>query len=772
MFVATMVVLAVSITPGYALCKVLDGTADSWRKMMLSPALGLLLTYGLCGLILLSGLWTWELATAMILLLNALAIAHLKRRVNEHKGLTQWQKLEAVMHGMILDSDDQYITDEVATQQWFQNNRSKINFAIGGLLILGVFSLPLIQNLPFGVDWVGFSVLTSQIGQNGNLNISGVNDGFWTYPPAFPALSSWLQETIGIGSGKAVFQLGHYSLAVILIGIAGSMDHHGAGGQSFIAMALGFGIFAKTYDSGFPTIASQLGLVVGLLVLLRPSSNRGTHHTRGFILSVSCVALIHPTGAIYLGMLMLAHIIISFSLKQDYGEKIQRLLFACTILLTIAAAISIIFLAPRMLDSAVFSEYGWQGGKPMLTYNGLLLFFGGFAVWKLRNTIEGRLLITWLAMLWVLTSIHLIEGLQNIPVLSLLSYTLYSMGIHAFHIPLAAIVALWLSPSTGLNSLEGERGLLTIGWDPTINEKLSKITSAFVLVAIILANIVIIQISQHEELRPMSDNDLELREKLDSLPKGSVVYTENNHWGYLFDQNKDIETTSIPSLGLVNIRSSIQSSATSGILNDNTTRIQELGINYAISSPIGTIGWTLAESRYWSIIHDIDGSRLWEFNPDGDSIQSTLAPVIDSSCTGNCEMRLDPWRNNRFATIDGMNEDYRAFIEEGKDVNLAFDLARTVFSQSNACLFFESIGDLDSFNIEIGPTLHPIDATESGWHSSCFTLNNTLTDFKISIKWPDSTKSDSWLNPTGLSGRSDRIIDVSGLRLHWIEIDI
>ena len=108
-------------------------------------------------------------------------------------------------------------------------------------------------------------------------------------------------------------------------------------------MALGAGLFAKVYDSGYPTVASQLGLVVGLLVLLRPSSSRGAHHTRGFIIAVSCVSLIHPTGAIYLGLLMIAHVVIGLSLRAEYSENFQRLLLACSILITIAAAISVIF---------------------------------------------------------------------------------------------------------------------------------------------------------------------------------------------------------------------------------------------------------------------------------------------------------------------------------------------------------------------------------------------------------------------------------------------
>ncbi len=281
MIVATAVLLAISVIPGYALCKVLDGTADIWRKAMLSPALGLLLIYGVCGLVVLSGLWTWSLASAVILLLNTLAIAHLKRRVNVEKGLTEWQKLEAAMHGMVLENDDQDITDEVSAQQWFQSNRFKFGMVAGTLLCLGVLILPIFQKLPFGVDWIGFAVLAGQISENGNMILSGVNEGSWTYPPAFPALAGWLGELLDIDTGTTVFHLGHYTLAVLIIGVAGAMDHHGAGGQFFISFALGFGLFAKAYDSGFPTVASQLGLVVGLLVLLRPSSSRGAHHTRG-----------------------------------------------------------------------------------------------------------------------------------------------------------------------------------------------------------------------------------------------------------------------------------------------------------------------------------------------------------------------------------------------------------------------------------------------------------------------------------------------------------
>ena len=45
---------------------------------------------------------------------------------------------------------------------------------------------PMIQRLPFGVDWIGFAMLTQQLVLEGNLSLPGTNEGFWTYPPAFP----------------------------------------------------------------------------------------------------------------------------------------------------------------------------------------------------------------------------------------------------------------------------------------------------------------------------------------------------------------------------------------------------------------------------------------------------------------------------------------------------------------------------------------------------------------------------------------------------------
>ena len=769
MILTSLLLLLVSCLPGYALCKVLDGSADLWRKALLSPALGLLLIYGISGLLVLSGLWTTMLMSAMILLLNTLALAHIKRRIDIEKKLTPWQKLEAVMHGQILESEDQEITEEAGAQQWFQSRRSPLLFAIGSITVIGVFLLPFFQDLPFGVDWIGFSMLSGQLSSVGDLSLSGTNEGFWTYPPAFPALSAWIQEILELDTGRSVFELGHYSLVVILIGLAGALDHHGSGAHGLLALSLGFGLFAKAYDSGYPTVASQLGLVIGLLVLLRPSSTRGAHHTRGFIIAVICVALIHPTGAIYLGMLMAAHIFIGISLNKKHSENMQKLLLTCSILLTIAGAISILLLAPRMLDSAVFAEYGWQGGRPLLTFNAILLILGGIAGWKLRNTVEGRLLITWFAGLWILTSIHLIAGLESIPVLSLLSYTLYSMGIHAFHVPLAALLALWWSPTTGLTSLEEKRGLMSIGWDPTIPQRVSTVMTVFVLIGVVFANAIVWEISEHEELRPVTQGDLEIREKLSSLPDGSIVYSENAHWGHVYDSPSNVKLTSIPTLGLVQIDSSIHSKVTTAIMLDNTIAIKELGVNYAITSPIGTMGWIFAMSPYWIEIENIRGSKLWQFTPLKDADVSKFSVVDEQSCKDGCEMRIEPWNEHRFRTLENLS-DNRAFIEQGTESEISFIHSGESIQNATTCLVYEAIGDIDDLIISYsGVQAIEVD-TSSGWNQQCWTMDYTEENMTFTFDWDDDSKPDNWFNPTGLSGRGDRIVDTSGIRLHWLEI--
>ena len=53
MLLTVALILVVSILPGFALVRILDASSDTFRKLLLIPALGLLLIFGLNGLLLL-----------------------------------------------------------------------------------------------------------------------------------------------------------------------------------------------------------------------------------------------------------------------------------------------------------------------------------------------------------------------------------------------------------------------------------------------------------------------------------------------------------------------------------------------------------------------------------------------------------------------------------------------------------------------------------------------------------------------------------------------
>ncbi len=775
MLLTVALILVVSLLPGFALVRILDASSDTFRKLLLMPALGLLLIFGLNGLLLLLKLWSVFSVVICLLIINGLSMMQIKSTSDE--GTSQWRILESAMNDNLNSLSDKEIGDEVAAQKWFQVNRVTWKSVFAFIICLSVLFIPIIQHLPFGVDWIGFSVLSGQIVQTESLNLSGTNIGYWTYPPAYPALSAFIGSVLNLDSAVAVFELGHYSLFAIMLGIWGAMDRNGAGVEAIFAMVLGLGIFAKTFDSGYPTVASQLGLVVGLLVLLRQTSVNVKHHTRAFIIAVICVALIHPTGAIYLGLLMVSHIIIGLAGKESIGDGARKILIASSILLLIAATIALLKIAPRMLDVAVFAEYGWQGGRPLLFYNGILLIFGLVAAYRLRNCIEARMLTIWISLLWLLTGIHLIEGFDKVPILSLLSYTLYSMSIHAFHIPLTVLVALWLSPTTNLRIEGGGNRVLTYGWNPYLNHKVVSTIIIAIMLAFSSGLMIMIEMSQHDELRPISDSDIELRKSLTDLPEGSIVYSENTHWGHLWDVPSHIQLTSIPTLGLVELESSIQGEVTNAIKSDDIDSLSQLAVTHAITSPRGVMQFFLAKSQYWNVMENIDSSKLWQFIPSGNQSQSNFIAINNQHCVNSCQQKTDTWISQKFQNPISLTKN-RIFVQEGIDSEFVIENEYTD-NENNShtiCLVIERVGNTDSVTTTVSSQgigeFQNIIPQGSGFIEDCFTFENNqlLMQIDYSITWSDSTTSQRWINPTGLSGRGDIIIDQSGLLLHWIEL--
>ena len=88
------------------------------------------------------------------------------------------------------------------------------------------------------------------------------------------------------------------------------------------------------------------------------------------------MALIHPTGAIYLALLLLSHVLHGLAIdNEEHRELLRKLVYIASAFITVGFGVALLVIAPRLFDEAVFSEYGWQGGRPLLVYNGVLLAF-------------------------------------------------------------------------------------------------------------------------------------------------------------------------------------------------------------------------------------------------------------------------------------------------------------------------------------------------------------------------------------------------------------
>lgn len=757
---SAVVVLAPSILPGWALSTVLDGSSDRFRKVLLAPALGLLLLYGLSGTLVLLDVWSplWMAAGLLFANIAAYRLVHQRHEVLAKR--SRWQLLEAAMHGEISEETDApSLSKEAEVQLEFQRNRSTLLMALSTVIAATAMLSPMLQRLPFGVDWIGFAMLTQQLVLEGNLALPGTNEGFWTYPPAFPSVAAWVATLTGQDAGTAVFHLGHYTLFVLLMGLMGSLDRHGAGAYAMFAMGLGLGLFAKTFDSGFPSVASQLGLVVGILVLFRHTEQRQKHHTVGLCIALYSVALIHPTGAIYLALLLLSHVMHGLAMdSEEHRELVRRLAYIASAFITVGFAVALLVIAPRLFDEAVFSEYGWQGGKPLLVYNGLLLVAGGVAAFALRTTLEGRIAITWFALLWLLSIVHLVEGLRFIPVLSLLSYTLYSMALHAFHVPLAVLVALWWSPHTKLTPHDESSPAPS-----SMPQALSAGLIGAVLLGTLVAQTVAVSLAQHDELMAVSPGDLELRRVLNDIE--GAVYTENMHWGYIWDAPAQVKTTSIPTLGLVHMTASEHANATQAMFLDNTSYFQKHNMLHALTSPLGTMQWTLATSPYWAAHLQTDGATLWKLMPNGDAPLWLLTGIDEEDCNA-CDVRLDPWRNHKFRDPLELGED-RPFLPEGTVGQLqvnAPDQATTV------CLVYEVIGQTDGLYLQSSTGLErPFHGlrSDAGYHQACFAVSNASELTELRLEW-DRSEPKRWLNPLGLSGRDTVLLDETGVKLQWL----
>ena len=89
-------------------------------------------------------------------------------------------------------------------------------------------------------------------------------------------------------------------------------------------------------------------------------------------------------------------------------------------------------------------------------------------------------------------------------------------------------------------------------------------------------------------------------------------------------------------------------------------------------------------------------------------------------------------------------------------------------------MVFEAVGGLEglTFTINEDSTMSiTLPMVHAGWHSTCMETNGGNTnELNLELSWsPEDDSSKRWVNPLGISGRSDALLDRTGLRLHWLE---
>jgi hypothetical protein len=139
------------------------------------------------------------------------------------------------------------------------------------------------------------------------------------------------------------------------------------------------------------------------------------------------------------------------------------------------------------------------------------------------------------------------------------------------------------------------------------------------------------------------------------------------------------------------------------------------------------------------------------------------AKVADASCeSADCVMRPDPWSAQRWNDPHGLGST-RAVIDAPASVNLTLLMPSDLPDEPiQMCLHVERLGGLDVAEVQIGAWTADL-AGPAGHDRLC---GETAPAMDAVFSLDDA--STHWINPAGASGRSDRLLDASGLRIHAI----
>ena len=726
---ALLALSLLTLLPGLGLATSLHPQGDRVQRWCAAPALGLAALASTYGVLALFGVWSMWVAMLLTVLVQVWGFLMLRR------------------------ASSPSVSEREA---WFRAQRAQPRMWLGGLIALLALLPVLVSDTPQGVDWVGFTALAHHLAERGAfVSASGHS---WLYPPGLPAMLAFLADITGLPLPSVGLAIGQFTLVALLLGMCSALDRHGAGGEGILAMLLAVGVFSKVLDSGWPTVLSLCLIPFNLGGMLEVEGPRAGKRLT-LVFSAIASAFLHPVGAVLLLLLLVADVA-THGLAKGPLDRLRSdvgVLVGLVVLLVCVALLS----QDVRLD-APFAEDGWQGGWPMLAYGSPLLWLAAWAGWCLRGYREPRLLVAWLLLTWGLSLVQLLpEGVRG-AALTNLGAGLYAMGMYAFHLPAAALLALWWSDSTSLRGAEASPKFFVVEGDPCPARPIAFGLVVVVLMASVAATGAMVRLWDHEETLAVAPGDLEVAEHLRALSGEGVVYAEQAPWGEAMVLS-GLNVTVGVDLGAHDGPTSLHTRATQAVLTDDVATLEALGVNWAISSPLGALGWTLERSSWWEEVHEVSGSRAWALRAQPVGQFLGAAVLMEASCADrSCTMRPDPWVDQRWNDPHELGPD-RATIDAPGASSLSYLWPDAVQDEpALMCIHIERVGSLASGAVAVGAW--SADLTGPAGHDRL--CGEALPEGPLNVTLEGA--STPWLDPAGASGRSDRVLGVDGLRLHAI----
>ena len=509
---------------------------------------------------------------------------------------------------------------------------------------------------------------------------------------------------------KQIFCLVKQVCSFLLLAFLALCDYHKFGLEGSICIILSAGLFAKTFDSGWPTVASQIGIIMALFLI--PNKNQYPIWKQVLIFSILGFAIfsIHPSGGI--SYLLLCFASLNF---REITKWSRRQIIQVTSLSLIIFLVLNFILWHYGVSSEINAEYGWQGGIALLLYNGILVAIALVAIFQLRTGfVFSNILIKWFLMLWLLSFIQFFEGWKILPSSVLFPYHCIQWEFMLFTYHWHCCQDFGCMKPLGKIQRKYQVNKLKALKRVFFGKNVVKSCLQSLLVVLLIASqVAMITMIDHDEMMAQTKGDLRIYELVNELEDGVLVYNENVHWGYSTQLSDNIGMTSFPNLGILNGDNSLQNAATSAITSNNVSRISSLGITHAISSPKGTVGWHLSKSPNWEILADYDGSRLWEFKPNSETSNvSTYIKIEAHDC--DCDKVVDPWNEFRFSDPFNLGDE-RVELHNG-ELSITTPIEEALVGQMvSVCVVSETIGkgliSIDSMFME---------SHAQGWQQWCW----------------------------------------------------